>query len=135
MLFFVWLKLMLKKELVSRNISISFFTSLSPKNGFPRLKIPGISSYGWAAITWSLNLDVNKMAEYKSMSTHIYYWPTRRYKTIHQKVFRSSISGTCCQYFFSHNGARIQIDFCIAHVRTVTRDVTWWLHNAMWRFR
>ena len=43
-----------------------FFTSLSlsPENGFPRLKIPGISSYGhFAAITWSINLDVNKLVE------------------------------------------------------------------------
>ena len=40
-----------------------FFTSLSlsPENGFPRLKIPGISSYGhFAAITQSVSLDVNK---------------------------------------------------------------------------
>ena len=30
------------------------------------------------------------MAEYKSISTHIYYWPTRRSETIHTQAFRSS---------------------------------------------
>jgi len=34
------------------------------------------------------------MAEYKSISTHIYYWPMRRSKKIHPKAFCSSISGT-----------------------------------------
>ena len=48
----------------SLSLSLSLFLSLSPENGFPRLKIPGISSYGhFAAITWSINLDVNKLVE------------------------------------------------------------------------
>ena len=46
------------------SLSLSLFLSLSPENGFSRLKIPGISSYGhFAAITWSINLDVNKLVE------------------------------------------------------------------------
>ena len=117
-----------------------FLFHLSPENGFPRLKIPGISSYGhFAVITWLVNLDMNKMAEYKSISTHLYNWPTRHSKTIHPRAFRLSICSThfsvvsCC--FFSHNGARIKIDFCSVHVRTVTWNVTWWPHNVMWRFR
>ena len=101
--------MMLKNGLVLRNISISF-SPLSPVNGFPRLKIPGITSYGhFEVITWSVNLDISKMAEYKSISTHIYYWPTRRSKTIHPKAFCSSISSTLLSVvslFWSHNGAR-----------------------------
>jgi len=37
--------------------------------------------------------------------------------------------------FFSYNGARIKLKLCSAHVGTITWDVTWWLHNVMWRFR
>ena len=35
-----------------------------------------------------------KQNEYKSISKHIYYWPTLCSKTIHQKAFHSRISGT-----------------------------------------
>jgi len=72
-------------------------------------------------------LRCKKMAEYKHISTHIYYWPIRRSKTIHLKAFRSSINGTLLSVvsvFWSHYGARIQIDLCCVHVRTFTRDVT-----------
>ena len=39
---------------------------------------------------------------FKSIFTHIYYWPTRRSKTINPKVLQSSISG---MLFWSHNAA------------------------------
>ena len=70
MLFFVWLKFIDgQKQFGLTKFRYFFFTSLS---GFPCLKIPEISSYGHIAATkWSFYLDVNKMAEYKSISTHI----------------------------------------------------------------
>jgi len=34
------------------------------------------------------------MVEYKSISTHLFYWPTWCSKTILPKAFHSSISGT-----------------------------------------
>jgi len=72
----------------------------------------------------------------KIISTHIYYWPNRRSKTPksilleHQPYAFSIVSLS-----WSHNGARIQFDFCSEHVRTVMQDIMWWFHNVMWRFR
>ena len=78
-----------------------------------------------------------KMPEYKSIFIHIHYWPTDAKKRYTQKSFAraSAVRFLALSVFFSHNGARIQIDFCNAHMQTVTRDVAWWLHTVMWRFR
>ena len=72
MLFFVWLEFNdAQTQNIFNKIEVFLF-HLSPENGFPHLKITWISSYGYfAAIMSSVNLDVNKIAEYKSISTHI----------------------------------------------------------------
>ena len=120
----MWLKFndAQKTNLVKRNsltkYKYFFFTSLCGELISLFKKILRISSYGhFAAITWSVNLDVIKMANYKSISTHIYHWPTQRSKTIHPKAFRLSISGmlfSAVSLFWSHNVAWIQFDFCSA---------------------
>ena len=132
--FVVWLKFNNAQKWIGlKKYKYFFFTSLSPVNVFPRLKIPRISSYGHCSNhVISKFRNVNKMAEYKSVSIHINYWPTRHSKMIHPKAFRSSI---IVSLFWCHSGTRIQFNLWSMHVRRVTRDVMWWLHNVMWRFR
>ena len=80
MLFFVWLKFNdAQKGIGFKKYKYFFFHLSLWRIGFLVEKIAEISSYGHLeAITWAVNLHVNKMADYKSISTHIYYWPTRR---------------------------------------------------------
>ena len=70
----------------------------------------------------------NGVAVYKSISTHTYiiglpdakFVYTQSVSLAHQRYAFSGVS-----LFWSHNGTQIQFNFCSAHVRTFTRDVTW----------
>jgi len=97
---------MLKNDFFQRNINISF-SPLSPENGFLLLNTGDFVIRALCSDHAICKCRCKQNGKYKSISTHITY---------------------------SIGAQKNQLDPCSAHVRTVTRDVAWWLHNVMWRF-